>query len=595
LPGRVNYLIGNDSSKYHRNVPIFGRVKMKNVYPGVDLVFYGTPQALEYDLIASPGAETSKLKFAVEGGSKTEVDARGSLVIRTAAGTVVLQKPRVYQQDASGAPIPIEGSFALAGDGAINAGIARREVTFKLAPYDHRRTLTIDPTIIPTVQFVYSTYLGGSGASTGPMNNSDLTNVPAIGDQRIADAGTDVALDPNDDAYVTGVAYSNDFPTSANPFQSTSAGVDSPPGQNPNAFVSKFDYSMQGAASLIYSTYLGGSGDPIPDNEGEGNGDIAYGIAVDSSGQAFVVGQTYSLDFPATSTCGAFGQLSDSDGDSVVGFVAKLTANGDDLIYACYIPGRDSVTESGISLFPASCGTNTCKAYISETTFSDVNSGFPVTQNAFQSVLNGTSAATLVVVHEDGQSLDCATLFGGSGGREVGAAVTVDTVGSGYITGSTLANDLPMVGAQVPTYNGAENGSSDAFVAEFAPGANGAASLVYSTYLGGSGVVPGGFFMQPFGDAATAITYDGDDGTIWVAGQTASTDFQVPGQASSVFQSSNLAAISAGPPATSIFLTELNPSIPGPQGILYSTYISGNGFAANNGGGTTFGFGDAPT
>ena len=136
LPGRVNYLIGNDPSKYHRNVPLFGRVKMKDVYPGVDLVYYGTPQALEYDLIAAPGSDTSKLKFAVEGGTKTEVDANGNLVISTVAGTIVLKKPRVYQQDASGATTPIEGSFALASNGPVDAGIARREVTFNLARYD---------------------------------------------------------------------------------------------------------------------------------------------------------------------------------------------------------------------------------------------------------------------------------------------------------------------------------------------------------------------------------------------------------------------------------------------------------------------------
>ena len=171
LPGRVNYLIGKDPSKYQRNVPIFGKVKMKNVYPGVDLVYYGTPQALEYDLIAAPGADTSKLKFAVEGGAKTTVNAEGNLIIITAAGTMVLEKPRVYQQNAAGQTTPVDGAFALAADGTIEAGIARHEVAFDLARYDHHQTLMIDPVISltpPTEQLRYSTYLGGTGDSRRP-------------------------------------------------------------------------------------------------------------------------------------------------------------------------------------------------------------------------------------------------------------------------------------------------------------------------------------------------------------------------------------------------------------------------------------------
>jgi hypothetical protein len=174
-----------------------------------------------------------------------------------------------------------------------------------------------------------------------------------------------------------------------------------------------------------------------------------------------------------------------------------------------------------------------------------------------------------------------------------------------------------MVGPQVASYGGSTNGTSNAFVAEFAPstpvdddrisGAAGSgaigkpadagnpASVVYSTYLGGSGAVADNiFFPLAVGDAGTGIAYDGDDHTIWVTGFTASTDFQVPGQAASVFQTSNLAAATAGPPATALFLTELNPVVSGPTGIVYSTYISGGGVIADTGLGT-FGFGDAPT
>ncbi len=634
LPGRVNYLIGNDPSKYHRNVPLFARVKMRSVFPGVDVVYYGTPAALEYDLIAAPGADTSKLKFAVEGAAKTTVTKTGDLVIATAAGTIVIEKPRVFQEDAAGNATPIDGAFALAGNGTIDAGIPRREVAFDLAAYDHRQTLMIDPVIglAPlTEQLRYSTYLGGSGTSTGPINLSQLSAIGGGSLQlSIADAGTDVALDSASHAYLTGVAYSSDFPTSLDAGQGALEGANNPPLQNPNAFVSKFDYSQQGAASLIFSTYLGGSGDNDPEDAGDGNGDLAFGIAADVAGDSFIVGQTYSTDFPLTETCGAFGQINNQQNSSTnVGFVAKLSNDGTALDYSCYIDGSNNATEARVALFPAGCGTLTaCKAYVVGSTQSDVTTGFPVTDNAFQTTLtstNGKSAATFLVVHEDGQSLDYATLFGGSGNgnnAEAGLAVAADTgtssVGNGYITGATFSSDLPMVGSQVGTYSGGANTTSNVFVAEFAPttpsGAGAIvggphpaatarpavvvgnpASLVYSTYLGGSGAaVENIFFPIAVGDVGTGIAYDGDDETIWVTGLTASTDFQVPGQAASVFQSTNVAALTAGPPATAVFLTELDPITSGPTGIIYSTYISGGGVAVDTGLGI-IGFGEAPT
>jgi hypothetical protein len=631
LRGRVNYLIGKDPAKYHRDVPVFARVKMKGIYPGVDLVYYGTPEALEYDLVAAPGADTSKLKFAIEGKAKTSVASNGNLVVVTAAGVIVLQKPRIYQQDAAGKMTPVDGAFAMAGDGTIDAGIPRREVAFNLARYDHHQTLTIDPIISfgpapVTQQLRYSTYLGGSGSSSGFIPLESLSGISFGFDLYFADAATDVALDPNNMAYVTGVAFSNDFPTFDAP-QDTLEGANSPPNQNPNAFVSKFDYSQQGAASLIYSTYFGGSGDTTSEDAGEGNGDLAFGIAADAAGDAFIVGQTYSSDLPIE--CGDFGQTNDqANSFTNVGFVTKFNSDGSDFDYSCYIDGANNATEARVALYPPGCGSSTaCKAYVVGSTQSDATTGFPVTDNAFQTTLsatNGESAATLLVVHEDGQSLDYATLFGGSGNgvnAEAGLAVAVDTgtdsVGNAYITGATFSSDLPMVGPQVAAYGGSTNGTSNAFVAEFAPSAvvdndvmsgkarSGAigkpavpgdpASLVYSTYLGGSGAVADNiFFPLAVGDAGTGIAYDGDDETIWVTGFTASTDFQVPGQAASVFQTSNLAAATAGPPATALFLTELNPAVLGSSGVLYSTYISGGGVAADTGLGT-IGFGDAAT
>ena len=600
LAGRVNYLVGNDPSKFRRDVPIFARVKMQNVYPGIDLVYYGTPKSFEYDLVAAPGADTSKLKFAVEGPARTTVDKNGNLIIATRAGVIMWQKPRIYQQDASGGETPVSGTFALARDGTIDAGVPRRDVSFDLASYDRARTLVIDP----SVQVVYSTYLGGSGSSVGPIN---LEQFSAIAGGTLpldfADAGTDVALDSSNDAYVTGVAFSNNFPTKS-AFQATLAGANSPPDQNPNAFVSKFDYSQSGAASLIYSTYIGGSGDTVVDDAGDGNGDLAFGIAADASGQAYIVGQTYSANFPSTTTCGAFGQTNPQGGTATnVGFVAKLAAAGTSLVYSCYIDGTNNATESRVALFPGGCGTSTCKAYVSGSTQSDMTSGFPVTSGAFQKTLaatGGKSNATFLVVHQDGQSLDYATLYGGAGNgtnADVGLAVAVDgTSGNGFITGGTFSNNLTVPGAQVAAYGGTANHTSNAFVAEFNPTLSGVSSLVYGTYLGGSGAVgtiTGGPTIAQ-GDAGTAITIDANH-HVWVTGFTASTNFQVPGLATPSFQTTNQANTVSGAPATVLFITQLDPATSGASGILYSTYFGGNGTKVAPDDLGSIGFGDAGT
>src|SRR5262249_35409100 len=160
----------------------------------------------------------------------------------------------------------------------------------------------------------------------------------------------------------------NDFPTKG-AFQNTETGFFAPPNQNPNSFVSKFDTTKSGATSLIYSTYVGGTGDQNPNDPGHGNGDLAFGIAADSSGQAFIVGQTYSKDFPLTNTCGAFGQVNNGKNKRTnVGFVTKLNGAGNGLVYSCYIDGVNNATEARVALFPAGCGGTSCKAYVAGST-----------------------------------------------------------------------------------------------------------------------------------------------------------------------------------------------------------------------------------
>jgi len=194
LPGRVNYLIGNDPGKWHRDVPTFGRVRYHNVYPGIDLVFYGTPDKLEYDLIAMPGADTSKIKFAVEGRATTTLMPSGDLMIATAAGSLVMRQPRVYQQSADGSQTPVEGKFTIGKDGIIQAGIPRREVGFDVASYDRSQTLVIDPEVVPNIegpQIPYSSYIGGSGNNVGPIElEHDIGRIDQR--RRSAEAGVEL-------------------------------------------------------------------------------------------------------------------------------------------------------------------------------------------------------------------------------------------------------------------------------------------------------------------------------------------------------------------------------------------------------------------
>ena len=143
LPGRVNYLIGNDPSKFHRGVPTYGRVKVSDVYPGIDVVYYGMPTSLEYDIVAAPGADTSRIHLAIEGGAKSAIDASGDIEISTAAGTVAVQKPRAYQRAKDGSEIPVASSFVAAQ----GPKTAPPEYSIQLASYDHTRPLIIDPTV----------------------------------------------------------------------------------------------------------------------------------------------------------------------------------------------------------------------------------------------------------------------------------------------------------------------------------------------------------------------------------------------------------------------------------------------------------------
>ena len=562
LSGRVNYLVGQDSSRWIMGMPTYAKVAYEDVYPGVDLVYYGNQGQLEYDFVVAPRADPGQVKLAFRGADKIEVNPAGELILNTANGELRMHKPVIYQEF-DGVRKPINGGYALKDD---------RTVGFQVAAYDATHPLIIDPVLI------YSTYLSGSDLDGGldiavdkkgqayvagqtvstdfPIKNAPQPTFGGgfgdFGDAFVAQLTADgkalryatylggnrfdqargIAVDKRGQAYVTGPTESSNFPT-VNALQPTLDGVQ-------NAFVAQLTAD---GTMLRYSTYLGGGGS-----------DFGSDIAVDERGQAYVVGFTSSNDFPTVRA------MQPDLGGGSDAFVAKFTADGDTLRYATYLGGSNSDGGSGIAvdqrgrayvtgdtqstdfptenalqptfgggvndafvvqfttdgsslLYATYLGGNNSdggsgiavdqrgRAYVTGTTSSD---DFPI-QNALQSVLGGSSDAFVAQFTVDGSSLLYATYLGGSN-RDGGSGIAVDQRGQAYVTGTTSSDDFPIQDALQSVLRG----PSDAFVAQFT--ANGAA-LRYATYLGGSG-----------GEFGSGIAVD-KQGQVYVTGETSSADF----------------------------------------------------------------------
>ena len=535
LPGKSNYFIGNDPKKWRTNVPNYARVSYQGVYPGVDLVYYGNQGQLEYDFVVAPGADPKVIALSVEAGLSRHdmdgdvkpalrIDTNGDLAINTEGGEVRFRKPVIYQpanssEAADNSKFTIQHSALIDGHYILTSG---NRVSFEIAGYDQSRALVIDPVL------GYSTYLGGSGD----------------------DSGTAIAMDASGNAYVTGSTASVDFPT-ATPLRASLA----PSGNNcvvrsqfgsrtvpcPDAFVTKLDAT---GTAVLYSTYLGGS-----------NSDSAYGIAVDSSGNAYVAGSTDSTDFPTTAgafdaTCGT-GSGCNVDANGNVhpdAFVAKLNPEGDMLVYSTYLGGKTAgAFANGIAVDTAG------NAYVAGSTAS---TDFPTT-NPFQKALGGANATNAFVteLNTAGSALVYSTYLGGST-SDTASGIAVDSSGNAYVAGSTTSTNFPTTtgahdticgtdGACNPDANG--NKQPDAFVTKFDLSGS---KLVYSTYLGGSGA-----------DAGSGIAVD-SSGNAYVAGTTSSRDFPT--------QNPFQAALGGGSDG---FVTKLNPT---GSGLIYSTYLGGS-------------------
>jgi hypothetical protein len=448
LPGKSNYLIGKDPSKWQRGVPQYARVRYSQVYPGVDLIYYGKQGELEYDFQIAPGSDPKKIQLQFEGSRHLKLDG-GDLVLQTADGNVRLQAPHVYQSE-NGTEKPVEGRFVR---------LAEERVGFEVGSYDRSRALVIDPVLS------YSSFLGGSGSEIFPT----------------------VAVDPTFSFYVTGSTTSTDFPIAGKPYQGTFKA-----GAQANVFVSKFDPT---GATLVYSTYLGGTGL-----------DTSAGIAVDAAGNAYIAGTTTSGDFP---TQNAFAATPKAPGTHA--FVSELDPDGTNLKYSTYLSG--SLTDTTSAMTVDNKGLIYVIGITNSTDFPNAGGSLPG-----QSSLRGAKAFFVSKVDPTTtgtNSLVFSTYFGGgnpTNGTVAGGGIAVDnsvannatsniyiTGGTNYLyTGTNGTTDFPIANAFqscLDTPPGFVSNAAcptnvtamDAFIAKFNPGTNTGAQLAYNTYLGGPG------------------------------------------------------------------------------------------------------------
>jgi hypothetical protein len=588
LPGTANYFVGNDASKWHTDVPTYAKVKYTGVYPGVDLVYYGNQSQLEYDFVVAPKADPKAVQLHFAGAEKLKLAANGDLILAAKDGEIAFHKPVVYQA-LNGQRQPVEGSFAL---------LANNTVGFKLGSYDHSRELVIDPTL------AYSTYLGlrnvntpnaitvdsagdayivGSTTSTDfPVTGSAIQKVNAgqtdafitkLNPQGTAliystylggslvDSAYAVAVDTAGEAFVAGSSGSVDFPVTSNAFQKVNNDYADDPVLT-NAFVAKL---TSNGASLIYSTYLGGSFGPYSVSSLP-IGDIAYGIAIDVHGNAYVTGQTGTFDFPVTA--GAFqtvnnaGPSLSNNYPSTNAFVTKLNPTGSGLIYSTYFGGTADYGDQGPGDVGYAIAIDAAgDAYITGQTASPENF-LPTTPNAlqrFNNVYPGQLIAFVTEFNPEGSALIYSTYLGGGGYRErgddcctgdVATGIAINTAGNAYVTGRAVSIDFPTAGNAFQKANNAPYGGLNAFVTKL--NTTGTA-LVYSTYLGGSS----------YFDGAAAIALD-STGDATVAGRSYSSDFPLTSNA--------LQTVNPGP--YSAFLSKLNAE---GSGLIYSSYFGSRG------------------
>ncbi|PYM24538.1 MAG: hypothetical protein DMD78_08645 [Candidatus Rokuibacteriota bacterium] len=516
LPGKVHYVPTLDASTWRRDVPTYRRVVYREVYPGIDLVFHGDQQELEFDFVVAAGADPRAIRFEMAGADRLAL-ADGDVVVQTRDGDLRLRKPVVYQEH-EGRRVPVDGRFTLHG----------RRVAFDVGDYDRGRPLVIDPVV------TYSTYLSGAGGGAlgaAGVGVDAAGNMYAIAGTSImklsADGATllySVVLGDATPITLTADGAGNAYVISQCPYNRSGLTFNCPAGSlggtAPHASaqgdVMGMITKLSPSGQVLFSSTVGGNGSVFP-----------TGVALDPAGNIYVTGWGVFHDFRATRP--PFAQPGVTDGFPA--FIEAIAADTSRYLYVVeFLTGGDGAFRPvGIAVDAAGAAYVTGK----------VGQKFPTTPGAYQTTTNGsTGAGAVAKVAPDGSALVYGTYFGDV--NVTPGAIAVDGAGNAYIVGHA-GSGLPTTNALQPT----PAGGQDAFVTKLSPSGS---ALVFSTYLGGSQ-----------DDAATGVALDGS-GKIYVAGGTDSADFPQSNALPTTFGS-----------AGSNFVTALTPA--GTQ-FVYSTYFA---------------------
>ena len=592
-PGRSNYFIGNDPAKWRTNVTQYGKVRMNQVYPGIDLVFYGNHQQLEYDFVVAPKADATAIRLQVDGAKHVRLTEGGDVEIESRSGMIRIRRPFLYQGTGAEKK-PVAGSFEISRRGVISLSIG---------PYDRTQSLVIDPVLS------YSEVLDSGGSAnvtgvavdangnayvTGNTCGPDFPTTPGnfttqhnpfgdvcydvivlkfnptasslifsdvIGGSE-ADTGTRLALDSQNNVYVTGATSSSDFPTTAGalvPSSSFPGGacmINNFSSNTPCFDGFAFELSADGS-TLDYSTLLGGS-----------QNTLGTDIKVDANGQAYVMGATNSADFKPTpsglqttfggGTCSVQGTTTGQTRPCFDAFLVVLSTDGTQAKYSTFFGGSDD--DDAVAMAMGNPGDiyfvgGSSSSNLPFTTTIPPSSGSAGSKVAYAAEINtAASPASSGLVYA----------IALQGSQTQGAAgITLDSLGNAYITGATSSSNFPVKNALQPTYQAASQTGctfanvslsllpaecGNAFVAGINPAGT---SLLFSTFLGGTGP-----------DGGAAIAYDPGSNSLWITGFTSSENF--PTTPDAYYSNS-----------TGAFLSNL--SADGSQNI-FTTLLNQNGF-----------------
>ena len=531
LVAETNYFLGNDPAKWRTHVAHFSRAVAKGVLPGVDVVAYGNERALEYDLRVAPGVDARSLRLRISGADEMKLDANGDLLIAAAGREIRMKKPNMYEETASGRfsdgdspnpkaeQRPVAGGYGIEADGSVSFRMAAQEITARsdtagllgrgtknlAAP----GTLVIDPSLSVS----YSTFLGGTGD----------------------DSATSVTVDSSGKVYVSGTT------TSAATFSGTPTKL-GPGGGASDYFIAKIDPTKSGLNSLLYLTFIGGSGDE------EGGF-----LAVDAKGNAAIAGTTTSTDFPVTDASTRTAGTNDAT-------VTEINATGAQLVFSTLFGGSGAEATQGPGGIAMDTSGNVFIAV-------DTNStDLKTTTGAFQTAYGGGTSDGFLAIFQPGTTptLKYCTYLGLNAQASV-AGIAVDSAGNAFLAGFTSNPGGTLI--TTDGFQAAYGGDPfDGFVMKIMPGGNGASDLSYASFLGGGS-----------SDKALAIAVGADlPATAYVTGSTQSSNFPSSGSVTALQTSLK--------GTTNAFLSVITQNATtGMTSLAYSSYLGGSETDAGQG------------